>query len=40
MAEVNELLEKANQERGQNEIEFNSIQKSAMEHAQKNAALS
>ena len=40
LAEVNELLEQANLERGQNEIEFNSIQKSAMEHAQKNAALS
>ena len=40
LAEVNELLDEENKKRGEMEIEFNSIQKSAMEHAQKNAALS
>ena len=40
LAEVNELLEQENLKRGEMGIEFNSIQKSAMEHAQKNASIS
>ena len=40
LAEVNELLEQENLRRGEMGIEFNSIQKSAMEHAQKNVTLS
>ena len=40
LAEVNELLEQENLRRGEMGLELNAIQKSAMEHAQKNAALS
>ena len=40
LAEVNELLDKENQRRGDMGIELNAIQKSAMDHAQKNARLS
>ena len=40
LAEVNELLDKENIKRGEMGIELNAIQKSAMEHAQKNARLS
>ena len=40
MAELNELLEKENERRGETGAELNAIQKSAMEHAQKNARLS
>ena len=40
LAEVNQLLEEANNARGEREIELNGVQKSAMEHAQKNARLS
>ena len=40
LAEVNELLDKENIRRGEMGIELNAIQKSAMEHAQKNARLS
>ena len=39
LAEVNELLEQENLRRGEMGIELNSIQKSAMDHAQKNAHL-
>ena len=40
LAEVNELLDKENLRRGEMGIELNAIQKSAMDHAQKNARLS
>ena len=40
LAELNELLQKENEKRGEMGLELNSIQKSAMEHAQKNARLS
>ena len=40
LAEVNHLLEEANNARGEREIELNGVQKSAMEHAQKVAHLS
>jgi DNA-directed RNA polymerase subunit F len=40
LAEVNELLEQENLRRQDTENEFNGIQKSAMEHAQKYAVLS
>ena len=40
LAEVNELLQEEKQRRVDTEIDFNPIQNSAMEHAQKNAVLS
>ena len=40
LAELNELLQKENEKRAEMGLELNSIQKSAMEHAQKAAVLS
>ena len=40
LAEVRELLEEENEKRSALEIEFNATQKSALDHAQKNAKLS
>ena len=40
LAEVNKLLEEENLRRGEMGIEYNAIQKSAMEHAQKVTVLS
>ncbi len=40
LAEVNELLQEEKERRNDTEVDFNAIQNSAMEHAQKNAVLS
>ena len=40
LAELNQLLEKENERRGETGAELNAIQKSAMEHAQKAGVLS